>query len=636
MFDFVRKHTKIMQFLLFLLIFPSFVLFGIDGYNRFREKGETVAKVGGIEISQGEWDTAHKNEIDRLRASRPNIDVKLLDTPEAKYRSLERLVRDHVLTAAAQKFHLAASDAQLAQNLESNQNIAALRRADGTLDMVRYQQMLAAQGMSPAMFESSVRADLSARQVLVGVADTGVATTAIADQTLNAYFERRSVQVAQFKAGDFVSKVNPTTADLEAYYKANPTEFQAPEQAAIEYIVLDMDAVSKTIVPNEQDLKTYYEQNVARLAGTEQRRASHILINAGKDMPAADRQKAKARAEELLAQIKKAPNTFAELAKKNSQDAGSAPNGGDLDFFARGAMVKPFEDAAFGMKVGDISDVVESEFGYHIIKVTEIKAPKQKSFEELKPELEAQVKKQLAQKKFAEAAEAFTNGVYEQSDSLKPVADKLKLDIRKASGLMRQPAPTATGVLANAKLLAAVFSSDSIEKKRNTEAVETGPSQMVSARITDYSAAHTRPYDEAKDSVKERLIATRSAELAKKEGLAKLEAWKADGSAAVYPAAITLSRQDPKGLPNAVVDAVLRADGKALPVQLGVDLGGAGYAVVKVDKVLPRDKATTDAAAAAKQELAQYVREWTTAENMAYYDLLKDELKAKIMVTKPR
>ena len=636
MFDFVRKHTKIMQFLLFLLIFPSFVLFGIDGYNRFREKGETVAKVGGIEISQGEWDTAHKNEIDRLRASRPNIDVKLLDTPEAKYRSLERLVRDHVLTAAAQKFHLAASDAQLAQNLESNQNIAALRRADGTLDMVRYQQMLAAQGMSPAMFESSVRADLSARQVLVGVADTGVATTAIADQTLNAYFERRSVQVAQFKAVDFVCKVNPTTADLEAYYKANPTEFQAPEQAAIEYIVLDMDAVSKTIVPNEQDLKTYYEQNVARLAGTEQRRASHILINAGKDMPAADRQKAKARAEELLAQIKKAPNTFAELAKKNSQDAGSAPNGGDLDFFARGAMVKPFEDAAFGMKVGDISDVVESEFGYHIIKVTEIKAPKQKSFEELKPELEAQVKKQLAQKKFAEAAEAFTNGVYEQSDSLKPVADKLKLDIRKASGLMRQPAPTATGVLANAKLLAAVFSSDSIEKKRNTEAVETGPSQMVSARITDYSAAHTRPYDEAKDSVKERLIATRSAELAKKEGLAKLEAWKADGGAAVYPAAITLSRQDPKGLPNAVVDAVLRADGTALPVQLGVDLGGMGYAVVKVDKVLPRDKATTDAAAAAKQELAQYVREWTTAENMAYYDWLKDELKAKIMVVKPR
>ncbi len=632
MFDFVRKHTKIMQFLLFLLIFPSFVLFGIDGYNRYREKGEPVAKVGGLEITQSEWDNAHKAEVDRLRASRPNIDIKLLDTPEARYRSLERLVRDRLFLVAAEKFHLNTSDAQLASNLEANPSIAMLRRADGTLDMARYKDLLAAQGMTPEMFEANMRSELSARQVAAGVADTGLAPSSIAEQTLNAYFERRSVQVALFKPSDYVAKVSPTSAELESYYKAHSIQFQAPEQAAIEYVVLDLDAVTKTITPSDSDLKTYYEQNASRMAGAETRRASHILIAAGKDMPAADRKKAKARAEELLAQVKKAPNTFAEIAKKNSQDPGSAVNGGDLDYFARGAMVKPFEDSAFAMKVGDISDIVESDFGYHIIKLTDIKSPKQKTFEELKPEMEALLKKQQAQSKFAESAEAFTNGVYEQSDSLKSVADKLKLEIRKASGVTRQPAPSVTGILANPKLLAAVFSTDSIDKKHNTEATELGANQLVAARITAYSPARTLPFAEVLDRVKANLIASRSAELAKQEGMAKLDAWKANSGSAVYPEAVTISRQDPKAVPMQVVDAALRSDGKALPVQQGVDLGAAGYAVLKVVKVIPRDKPE---AAAAKQELTQYIREWTTAENLAYYDLLKEQFKVKIMVPKP-
>lgn len=633
MFDLVRKHTKIMQFLLFLLIVPSFVLFGIDGYSRFGEKGEIVAKVGGVEISQAEWDQAHKNDIDQLRAQRPNVDIKLLDTPEAKYRSLERVLRDRLLTVAADKLRLTTSDGQLAKNLESNQTIAALRRADGTLDMARYQQLLAAQGMSPTTFENNVRNEMSARQVLSGIADTGLATPAIAGQTLNAYFERRSVQLAVFKATDFASKLNPTAAELDVYYKDNTAQFQASEQANIEYVVLDLDAVSKTIVPSEAELKSYYEQNAARLAGTEQRRASHVLINAGKAMSSADREKAKAKAEALAAQLKKTPATFAEVAKKESQDAGSAPNGGDLDFFGRGAMVKPFEDVAFAMKVGDVSDVVESDFGFHIIKLVEVKSPKQKSFDELKPELESQLRKQMAQRKFAESAEVFTNSVYEQSDSLKPVADKLKLDIKKATGVTRQPNPDLKGVLANAKLLAALFSSDSIEKKRNTEAVELGPNQLASARIVDYSPARNLPFEIVKDRVREQFVASRSAELAKQDGATKLTAWKATPASAVYPEAVTVSRQDPKTLPMPVLEAAMRADGKTLPQQLGVDLGPAGYAIVKVAQILPREAPKADAA---KQELAQYTREWTTAENVAYYDLLKEQFKARILVAKPK
>jgi len=632
MFDFVRKHTKVMQFLLFLLIFPSFVLVGINGYNRFREKGEAVAKVDGQEILQGDWDAAHKREIDRLRQSMPTLDAKLLESPAARYGTLERMVRDRVLAAAAANSKLVTSDPRLARELQQNEMIASLRGPDGKLDMARYRQLVGAQGMTPEMFEASVRADLSARQVLAGVGGTTMTTAAQANLALNAFFEKREVQIARFSTADFASRVKPADAELEAYYKNNQSLFQAPEQANVEYLVLDLDTVKKGLSVNEQDLKTYYEQNAGRLSGTEERRASHILIAASKSAPAAEREKAQTRAQELLAEVKKSPGSFAEIAKKNSQDPGSAVNGGDLDYFARGAMTKPFEDAAFSLKKGEISGVVESEFGYHIIMVTDIKSPKQRSFEEMKPEIEAELKKQQAQRKFAEAADTFSNGVYEQADSLKPVADKLKLEIRTASNVSRNPAAGATGALANPKFLSALFSADSTQKKRNTEAVEIAPNTMVSGRVSQYTPARTLPFAEVKERVRERVVSARAAELAKKEGMEKLAAWKANPASANLPAPIAVSRQESQKQPQAVVEVALRADPTALPVFSGVDLGDQGYAVVKVSKVLPREM---PAEAAARQERQQYAQSLASAENLAYYNLLKERFKVQIEVPKP-
>jgi len=618
--------------LLFLLIVPSFVLFGLNNYNRSREQHVAVAKVDGTEISQSEWDQAHRQEVDRMRASTPSLDAKLLDSPQARYATLERMVRDRVITAAANKFKFATSDQRLARELQQNPEIASLRRPDGTLDMERYRQLLATQGLSPETFEAGVRTDLSNRQVLGGIADSGFSSNAIADMTLNAYFEKREIQLARFDTADFLTRLNPSDAELEQFYKSNEKLFQAPEQANIEYVVLDVDSLKKNITINEADLKTYYEQNVQRLSGVEERRASHILIASPKTAPAADRAKAKARAEELLAIVKKAPDTFAAVAAKNSQDPGSAPKGGDLDFFARGAMVKPFEDAAFSMKKGEISDVVESDFGYHIIKLTDIKAPKQRSYEEMRSELEADLKKQQAQKKFAEAAETFTNGVYEQSDSLKPVADRLKLDVKTASNVTHQPPAGATGVLANPKFLNALFAPDAIEKKHNTEAIEIAPSQLVSGRIVQYMAAHTQPFAEVKAIVRQRWLAQHGAEEARKEGLVKLAAWKAAPASAVMPAPVLVSRDQTQKLPVSVIDAALRSDTSILPVFVGVDLGPQGYAIVKINKVVPRD---APAEAVARQERNQYAQWWTNAENLAYYDGLKERFKAEILVAKP-
>ena len=633
MFEAIRKHSKIVMFLLFLLVIPSFVLVGIDS-NYFSEKSPVVARVDGHKITQADWDNAHREETDRIRAQSPNVDPKQLDTPQARYATLERLVRDRVFAAAAQSSHLITSDARLARALQDIPAIAALKRPDGSLDTEAYRSLVGAQGLTPEGFEANVRRELSVSQVMGGVMSTAFATDAAAKLAFDSLYQRREIQVARFNASDYAKQVNPTDADIEAFYKANAQRFQQQEQAAVEYVVLDLDSVRSGIRVNEDDLRTYYKENLTRLAAKEERRASHILINAAKDAPAADREQAKTRAQELLAQVRKSPASFAEVAKKSSQDSGSAPAGGDLNFFGRGAMVKPFEDAVFAMKKGEISDVVESDFGYHIILLTDIKTPRQPSFEELRPSLEAELKQQQAQRKFAEVAEAFTNSVYEQPDSLKPVADSLKLKIQTAEGVTRVPGPGASGPLANPKFLEALFANDSVEGKRNTSAIEVGPSQLVAGRISTYTPTRTLALQEVSDRARLLLIAEKSAELARKDAEAKKAAWTGNAApAAGLAPAVVVSRDQTQNLPRAVVDAALRASPDSLPSWVSADLGSQGTAVVKVLRIIPREGVDAQQAAQQRQQLQQW---WTTAEGFAYYEMLKERFKVQIKPNRPQ
>lgn len=632
MFDIFRNNTKILMGLLFLLIIPAFVLFGADGYQKTKQASAVVAKVDSIEISQAQWDAAHKNDIDRLRASRPELDTKLLDSPQARYATLERLIRDTVMRVAAAKSNLQTSDARLARYLQEDPTIASLRTPDGKLDMERYRQLAASQGLTPEGFENMVRQDISKQQGEAGVSQSGFVAAAPADVALNAFFERREIQVVNFLAKDYAAVVNPSDADLDAFYQANLSLFQAPEQVKIEYVVMDMDAVKNDIKISDADLKSFYDQNVARLSGNEERRASHILITIAKDAPEGQRLKAKLEAEALLKIVRSAPDSFADVAKKSSQDSDSAPKGGDLDFFGRGALVKQFEDAVFSMKKGEISDVVESDIGYHIIKLIEVKEPNQRSFEELRTSIESDLKNQQAQRKFAEVAELFTNTVYEQSDSLKPVSEKLGLEIKVAQALTRQPAPGATGVLSSEKFLSALFAQDNIDKKRNTEAVETAVNQLAAGRVVAYEPAKTLALADVRQQVRERVIAAGASELAKKDGMKKLALWEKEPDKAVLPPAQVVARDQAMNISAQVVIAALRVDAKSMPSWLGVDLGPQGYSVLRANKIVPRNEASQPSAA---QERQQYAQWWTSAEAEAYYADLRDRLKVKILVAAP-
>ena len=412
MFDFVRTHTRLFQGILVLLIFPSFVFFGVQGYSSFTDgTAAKVAEIDGRGITQVEWDAAHQRNVERLRQQMPNIDVKLLDSPAMRSQSLDAMVRERVLLAAADHLHLGISDEQLQRVFATDPQFAPLRNADGSVN----RDLLMAQGMSSEMFAQSLRQDLAMRQVLQGIGATVVAPKAVVDPSLDALLQRRQVQLQRFDAQAYRAKVSPSDADIEAFYKAHEALFRAPEQARIEYVVLDLQVLQKGVAVPEEELRRYYAENASRYTAAEERRASHILIKADKDMPAADRQKARAKAAALLEQLRKSPQQFAELAKKNSDDPGSAERGGDLDYFGRGAMVKPFEDAVFAMKPGEISNIVESDFGFHIIQLNGQRGGEKKSFDAVRAEIEGEVKKQLAQRRYAEAAEQFTNTVYEQS-----------------------------------------------------------------------------------------------------------------------------------------------------------------------------------------------------------------------------
>lgn len=630
MFDFVRQHNRLFQFILLLLILPSFAFVGMQGYtNMMGGANAGVASVDGRKITQAEWDNAHREQSQRIRGQNPAFDAKLLDTPEIKRQALESLVTERTLQAAASHLHFTPSAEAVNARFWNDPQFAFLRNPDGTVN----KGLLAAQGMTPSMFLERLRQDYGLRQVSAPIETSVVAGDANARLAFDSLLQQREVQLQRFGLKDFAAKISPSDADIEAFYKepANAAKFQLPESAQIQYLVLDIEALKQDVKFSEDDLQTYYKENATRYGVPEERRASHILIKVDRGAPAEQRAKAKAKAEEILAQVRKNPADFAAVAKKNSQDEGSAANGGDLDFFGRGAMVKEFDAAVYAMKQGEISNLVETDFGFHIIQLTGTRGGDKKPFEAVRAEVEAEVRKQLAQRRYAEAAEQFGNLVYEQSDSLQPAADKLKLKVLTAT-VARQPQPGAQGPLASAKLLEAVFGVDALRNKRNTEAVETGPSQLVSARVAQYNPARVPALADVKDKVREQLVRKLAAEQAKKAGEARLAALKANmADTSGLDAAVTLSRANPQGLSRAQLEAVLGADASKLPAAVGVVADDGGYVVVRINELKPRDAAVIDD----KRAGQQYTSAWARAEAQAYLAALKSQYKAVIKVAPP-
>ena len=625
MFDFVRRNTRILQLILVLLILPSFVLVGMEGYSQFTDNAGTVAKVGKQKVSQQEWDNAHRNFVERQRSQRPDLDMSLFDLPEVKQQSLDALIREYVLLMAANDQHLTVPAGRIMRIFANDPQFAALRNPDGTVNKA----LLEARGMSPLQLETMLRQELTVAQVLGGVQMSSHGSQLSTRAAVDALFQVRDVQWVKFEPKAYVAQLNPTAEQLQAFYKdpANAAWLTTPEQADVQYVVLDLDTLKARVSVSEDELRRSYKENIQRYSTPEERRASHILIKAEASASAAEKKAARAKAEQLLAQLQKDPKQFAELARKNSDDPGSGANGGDLDFFGRGDMVKPFEDAAYGLKPGQLSGMVESEFGFHIIQVTAVRGGETKPFEAVRAEIEDDARKQLAQRQYAEAAEKFTNMVYEQSDSLQPVADELKLTVQTANGVLRQPGAKEQGDLSNRRLLETLFDPANRAKGHNTEAVEVGTNKLVSARIVKYRPAALMPFEQAQAQVRERWVTAQALKAARADAEQKMALWKQSPEKAALPAAVQMSRRTVFAQPAAVLDAALRVPEKQLPAWTVVSLGDEGVALLKVNKVVPLEVKPEEL----KEMQAQFSGYWARAEADAYYRALKREYKAEYL-----
>ncbi|WP_353156014.1 SurA N-terminal domain-containing protein [Herminiimonas fonticola] len=626
MFEFIRTHRRLMQFLLLLIILPSFAFVGLESYTSMGDASNTVAKVAGQTITQPEWDAAQREQMSRFRQMfGDQFDAKMFDTPEAKQEILNNLIAQRVLTAEAKRNKLAVSDQALQQTIV---NMGGLTTADGKFDVERYKAILAAQGMTPTMYEARLRQELTSQQVNAAIQNTAFAPDSLAKRLSELGEQEREVQQLAFKTSDYVGQVKVTDDMLKSYYEKS-NQFNVPEQVKAEYVVLTADALAAQINVSDADIKSYYEQNAKHYGVEEQRRASHILIGVSKDASDAEKAAAKAKAEQLLATLHKHPQEFAKLAKENSSDTGSAERGGDLDFFGKGMMVKPFEDAAFKLKQGELSDLVQSDYGFHIIKVTAIKPASIKTLDEVKKEIAGDIRKQLVTKKYTETADVFNNTVYEQADSLQAVADKLKLKIETTGNLSRQPNPAVAPTVPynNQKFLTALFSDESLKNKRNTEAVEVAPNTLIAGRVTEYKPASKRPFDEVKSLVHERVVQEEAAALAKKAGEEKLAALQAKDDASGFSATQIVSRAKSQGLNPAVFLAVMKADTSKLPAYVGVDVP-QGFGVLRIVRVT--QPANVDSAKR-QAEHQQITAALAQQETFAYIEALKQKAKVKIM-----
>lgn len=576
MFDAVRNNKRIVQVFLGLIILP-FAFFGVDSYLKNVGSGDQVAKIGDIVITQQQFQQSVRDQQDRLRTQLgAQFDPKLLDNPEARSAILDDLINQRLLMIEANKKHMFVSDEAIRRTIGG---IDAFK-VDGQFSAERYEAALRGQGMSPAGFEAQLRQDMTLQQLAGAIGQSSLMAHTVSDRLLALQTEKRDVMEFRLGLDAYLDKVKLADGAVRKFYDDNSKQFELPEQAKAEYVVLSMETIGTQLTVSEAEIKAWYDGHKDKFRQPEERRASHILIASeklGKD-------KAKAKAEGLLKEVQKNPAGFADLAKKNSDDPGSAAKGGDLGFFGRGMMVKAFEETAFNLKEGEISGVVESDFGFHIIKVTGIHAAKEKPFAEVRGEIESELKLAGASRKFAEAAEVFSNTVYEQADSLKPVAEKFKLTVKQSDWLGRQANP-ANGPLANEKLLAAIFSEDSIKNRRNSEAVEIATNTLVAARLVDYKPASLQPFDGVKASIETLLKRQEAQAQAKKDGESRLESLKKGEDKLAWGAAKSVSRLDSRMIPPPAAAAVFKMDGATLPAYTGVELPGSGYALFKLSKV---------------------------------------------------
>lgn len=623
MFDLVHKHKRIAQVILALIMIP-FAFFGVDYYFRRSDGVGEVAKFDGGRITEAEFTQAIRDQQERLRRSQEGIDPAIFDNPEVRFNLLQQLLRERLVEKRGADLHFRVTNDQVFDRIA---NDARFQQGD-KFSLEVYKSRLAQAGIAEPTYEESIRRQLLGEKLVDPIARGGIVPVASAAGFVSLIEQKREVEVAYVDAEPYLKDVKVDDAQVKAFYDSNAAAFKTPEEVKFEYVILTQESLLQQIAVSPDEIKAQYASAAKTYTQEEQRQASHILIAVKPDAAEADRAAARKTAEDLAAQAKSNPAKFAELAKRYSQDPGSAAQGGDLGSNPRGTMVKAFDDAVFAMKPGEITGPVQSEFGWHVIQLTGVTPAKTRAFDEVKAQIETDLKRQKVAQKFAAAADQLQNLVYEQADSLAPAAKALGLTVQTTPMVTRAQAQQIA--LGNAKLVQAVFAPESISGKRNTDAIEIGPNALMAARVVDYRPAATRPFEDVKEEIRRQLVRQAAVDLAQKAGrekLALLEQGKSDRDAGVAfgkPVALTRNQTQPGFTPEAVT-RIFQADAAKLPLYLGTPSERGGFAIYRLSKVDTPAEADPAKLAAAKSRIGEL-------QNREVFDAYVNALKAKAKV----
>ena len=578
MFDFVQEKKRVVQIVL-LLIIITFGFFGVDSYRK--SGGISVpATVNGEKITQQEFDNAMRQQMDRVREQAgASFDPTMYDKPEIKRMLMDNLINQHLLASQARSVGLTISDEQMAQIIEG---VEAFQK-DGKFDKQRYISALSSQRMTPSIFQGRVSDDLGTRQLAESYLKNGYSTQFSAENLIRLNEQQRVVSVAQILPSTFNDQVKVDEAAIKDYYDKNQKEFQIPERARVEYLILSASSLQVQLTASDAEIKKYYDDHLTEFSTPELRKAAHILITVDAKSSDADKQAAKDKAEKTLQEVKQGATQFAQLAQKYSQDPGSAVNGGDLGLFGRGMMVKPFDEAVFKLLVGEVSGLVQSDFGFHIIKLLAIKGGKAQSLSEVKSSIAQKLKTQKANEKYAELAEKFGNTVYEQSDTLKPAAELIKTPIQQVAWLSKGQIGVSPWT---DKALQAVFSDEVVKNKRNTPAIEISPNTLLAARIVEYKPESVSPIKEVEITIRQKLQRQQSQDLASKQGnLILIQLQQGVNATVEWKSSQTISRSQHASIDNELTRKIFQADVAKLPTYVGIESAQSGYLLARIDSV---------------------------------------------------
>lgn len=637
MFDFIRNHQRWMQVILLLLVVPSFLFIGIQGYSSFISHESKLVEIDGSSITQPDFDQAWRNQIEQVRQQMgAQFDASLVDTPEGRRNMLDQMVNQRILALAASKERLSASDEALREAIAA---IPAVQD-NGQFSPERYREVLAAQGLTPTRFEAELRGDLATQRVLDPIVDSATPPNALVDRLGLALTQQRSVQLRTFAASDYTKTVTVSDADIAKWYDANQATLQIPQQVEVSYLLLDQAAATAGVQVSDAELQSYYDAHKSQYGEAEQRRISHIMINIPSGADQAQVAQLRTQAQALAA--KATPADFAQLARTESQDAGSATQGGDLGWLTADTLPADLGKAAFSLKKGQVSEVIQGADGFHIFLVTDIRPSTVKPFAAVRSQVLDEVRSQHAADRFSDLATKLTSVVNSDQQSLQPAAAATGLTVQHVSGIGRDsllpanqvqganPAsadPTLGKLFDNARVRTTLYSHEVLDQHLNSGVIELDPGTMLAVHVDRVIPAHVPPLASVTAQIRARLVTAHALDAAKAAGqaaLATLQKTPTDAQASQgFGATQTFSRVDAQSVPRAILQAAMQANADKLPAYVGAQTADA-YVLIKVSKV---DNGNVDDA-----QRAQLVNQLKQVFGATERDALMQALRAQYHV----